>query len=556
MLTWFTGTERRQTLSDRWRRWLRRERPPVSIDTSPRVASGVTVDHFEIDRFDPLLAYLEQNPRVTHVERIPVNSPAVDALRREGIAVIVPLVTHGKLVGVINLGPRMSGQEYSRDDLTLLENLAVQSSSALRVAQLVREQQANLQERERIAQQLRLARDIQKTLLPKSIPDLPGWRLSAYYQPAWEVGGDFYDFIHFPDGQLGIIIGDVTDKGMPSALVMASTRSLLRASAERDNSPGKVLANANRALFDDIPPRMFVTCFYLLLDPATGRVRYANAGHDLPFRRNRGQVTELRATGMPLGLMPDMPYDEVETVLDEGETVLFYSDGLVEAHSTTGEMLGFPHVHQLLSNVTAEGPALIRTLLDDLGQFTGPEWRQEDDVTLVTLTRSHERIEMADETQSERNQHSAVENELVRFLVPSAPGNEVLAIEQVAVAVENLELPVQRMERLKTAVGEAVMNGMEHGNGFREDLPVEVSVSLANGRLIVRVFDAGNEMPSEPSADPDIEAKLAGLESPRGWGLFLIRSMVDEMRVLPSPSGKTTELILNLEGDDGNDTGL
>jgi serine phosphatase RsbU (regulator of sigma subunit)/anti-sigma regulatory factor (Ser/Thr protein kinase) len=555
MLSWIATTRDHARTSTRWRNWLRRDALTPSVDQPSNDASAAA-ERFEIDRYDPLLAYLEQNPRVMQVDRIELTSPAVDTLRRDGIAAIVPLVTHGKLIGIISLGPRLSGQEYSPDDFTLLENLATQSSAALRVAQLVREQQAGLQERERIAQQLRLARDIQKTLLPKSLPDLPGWQLSAYYRPAWEVGGDFYDFIHFPDGELGIIIGDVTDKGMPSALVMASTRSLLRSWAERERSPRAVLENANRVLFQDIPPHMFVTCFYLVLDPATGHIRYANAGHDLPYRRHAGGVSELRATGMPLGLMPDMTYEEDEAALIDGETIVFYSDGLVEAHNPSGEMLGFPRVRHLLATVDAEGPALIRTILDELDAFTGAAWRQEDDVTLVTLTRTRDRIEMPGEINNEPVHGSMVEDEVARFLVPSAPGNELLAIEQVETAVDHLGLPLPRLERLKTAVGEAVMNGMEHGNRFREDLPVEVSVSLEPGRLIVRVFDAGDDTSDEWSREPNLEAKLAGLESPRGWGIFLIRSMVDEVRVIPSSSGKTTELILDLEGSDDDNTGV
>ena len=135
------------------------------------------------------------------------------------------------------------------------------------------------------------------------------------------------------------------------------------------------------------------------------------------------------------------------------------------------------------------------------------------------------------------------------FQVPSVAGNEVLAIEQVVAAVEHISLPPSTVDRLRTAVGEAVMNGMEHGNRFREDLPVEVSVVLSGDRLIVRVFDAGTDVPDFENAVPDLQAKLEGREPPRGWGMFLMRSMVDEVRVFPDPSGKTTELILYLEDD-------
>ena len=138
-------------------------------------------------------------------------------------------------------------------------------------------------------------------------------------------------------------MGDATGKGMPAALVMATTRGMLRAVAQSLDAPGEVLARVNDALYPDVPSAMFVTCFYAILDPASGRMRYVNAGHDLPYVLHYGQSThELRATGMPLGLMHEMSYEEKEAVLTEGDTVLFYSGGLVEAHGPRYAMFGFP----------------------------------------------------------------------------------------------------------------------------------------------------------------------------------------------------------------------
>ena len=164
----------------------------------------------------------------------------------------------------------------------------------------------------------------------------------------------------------------MTDKGVPAALVMATTRALLRAAAERLVAPGDVLARANDVLCPDIPPKMFVTCLYAVIDTATGLVRYANAGHDAPYlRRSAGGVEELRARGMPLGLLPGMPYDEKEITLQPGDTLLLYSDGLVEAHNTQRAMLGFPQLRSLTES-HAGGAALIPFLMDQLAAFTGP----------------------------------------------------------------------------------------------------------------------------------------------------------------------------------------
>jgi steroid delta-isomerase-like uncharacterized protein len=247
---------------------------------------------------------------------------------------------------------------------------------------------AEVQERARIEQELRVARQIQQALLPEAVPELYGWQLAAYYKPAREVGGDFYDFLELGDGRLGLVVGDATGKGMPAALVMATTRGMLRAVAQALDSPGEVLRRVNDALYPDVPSAMFVTCFYAILDPAAGRLRYANAGHDLPYVLHHGEGThELQARGMPLGMMPEMSYEEKEAVLREGESVLFYSDGLVEAHDPNYEMFGFPRLGALIAEHGKER-SLVDSLLEDLYSFVGEGWEQEDDITLLTLRRS------------------------------------------------------------------------------------------------------------------------------------------------------------------------
>jgi predicted ester cyclase len=244
---------------------------------------------------------------------------------------------------------------------------------------------AEARERERIEQELRVARQIQQELLPEATPELDGWRIATYYGPAREVGGDFYDFLELEDGRLGLVVGDATGHGMPAALVMSTTRGMLRAVVQSSEFPGEVLARVNEALVADIPSSTFVTCFYGILDPESGRLRYANAGHNLPCRRHDGQAKELRARGMPLGLMPGMSYEEKEAVLEAGDSVLFYSDGLVEAHDPEGEMFGFPRLRRLVAEHDAEEGSLVGFLMHELRSFTGDGWEQEDDITLVTL---------------------------------------------------------------------------------------------------------------------------------------------------------------------------
>jgi serine phosphatase RsbU (regulator of sigma subunit)/anti-sigma regulatory factor (Ser/Thr protein kinase) len=525
---------------------------------------GKTVE-VDLQPADPLYSLFLEASGVVEIDRINVDSPALQALKEAGVKIAVPLVNQGELIGVLNLGNRLSEQDYSTEDRRLLYTLATQAAPALRVAQLARQQQVEARQRERLEQEMRVARIIQETLLPKQLPRLDGWQVAAHWQPARAVGGDFYDFYNFPDGRLGVSAGDVTDKGVPAALVMATTRSILRAASERHASPGKILAQANEMLCLDIPANMFVTCLYIILDPASGLLTIANAGHNMPMLHTCNGIVDLRAAGMPLGLLPGMPYDEVEAALSPGDSLLIYSDGLVEAHNPQREMFGFRHLRELMealphASQEAHGRAVMTYLLKELAEFTGPEWEQEDDLTFLAIDRdtatnsaaltAPHSAEGANPNPGEPN--DMIENSwqlLAEFSLPSEPGNEIQAMQLVVNAVQAIDLPNTTLERLKTAVAETTMNAIEHGNKYREDLPVDILVRTSRTALSIRITDrgGGKDIP-EPQA-PNLEAKLAGLQSPRGWGLFLIKNMVDEMHITTDEIHHTVELIFLLSGD-------
>ena len=495
--------------------WL--NAPERDREATRKSTTAIETPEIEIAPDDLLLAYLATVSGVVEVEKLDLDSQALRVMKSADIELVVPLVSQGELIGLLNLGPRLSQQEYSADDRKLLSDLSTQTAPAVRVARLVHQQQEaetryrtlveqtpaityvqeplessnpkavtyvspqyetilgyppeskiideehwnrivhpedrervlaeeartdqtgepfnveyrviagdgrvlwvrdeatlvrdeegqplywlgvqydvteqkrEAQERERIEQELRIARVIQQTLLPKTLPKLSGYDIAAYYQPAREVGGDFYDTFELEDGRLGLVVGDVTDKGIPAALVMATTRTMLRVSAQRLFPPAEVLKRANEELVADIPPNMFITCLYAILDTESGRLVYANAGHDPPYLRHHGSdVEELRARGVPLGLMPGMEYEEKEITLNRDESVLFYSDGLVEAHDPHHEMFGFPRLQRLVGTHRSGESSLIDFLLSELINFTGEDWEQEDDITLVTLERLEE----------------------------------------------------------------------------------------------------------------------------------------------------------------------
>ncbi len=519
---------------------------------TPAEQPGVAV---EIPEIDPLFAYLQSAPGPVDLARLDLTSTALEQLRDAGVALVVPLVTQGELIGTLNLGPRLSEQEYSSDDRRLLGTLAAQAAPAIRVAQLVREQAAEAAERERIDQELRLATMIQQQFLPKELPALRDWQVAAYYGPARAVGGDFYDVISLADGRVGVVVGDVTDKGVPAALVMARTQSTIRGEAARYDDPGALLERVNELLVPEMPSKMFVTCLYGILEPATGRFVFANAGHNLPYLRSSGDVTEVRATGLPLGLMPGMRYETAEMTVPAGADVLLYSDGFVEAHGPDGSMFGFPGLRQAFAGGRS-GNDLVDDLVGGLWRFTGRDWDQEDDLTIVTLRRtaSAGRSELAEApaaagTDADKPPAIAAvagadERTLATFSIPGEIGTEREVAERVATAVEGLAIPPASLERLKTAVSEAAMNAIEYGSAGRPDVPVAVAVTATDLEVLVRITDRALSGPISDAEEPDIEAKLAGLQKPRGWGLFLIRHMVDRMDVTQHADGQTVTLAL------------
>jgi anti-sigma regulatory factor (Ser/Thr protein kinase) len=321
---------------------------------------------------------------------------------------------------------------------------------------------------------------------------------------------------------------------------------------------------------------MFVTCLYAILDPRSGRLHFANAGHDLPYRHRSDGVDELRARGMPLGLMPGMSYEENELTLAPGEGVLLYSDGLVEAHNPQRAMFSFGRLQSLLASPSQRGEALVGLLLDELARFTGEGWEQEDDITMVLVGRETTAEDGGWRMEDEGSQASAhpssifhppssseepvvdrqmvaVDEEqrvLAEWTLPSEPGNERVAMERVGEAVAELGLPARRLERLKTAVAEATMNAIEHGNRNQPELPVEIRVQTSASEVIVEIVDQGGDKPIVESETPDLYAKLEGEQSPRGWGLFLIKSMVDDMRVESDERHHRIELIMHRENQE------
>ena len=298
------------------------------------------------------------------------------------------------------------------------------------------------------------------------------------------MGGDFYDVIPLAGGQVGFVIGDVTDKGVPAALVMAATRSVLRASAQRLIEPGAVLERVNEHLCPDMPAKMFVTCLYGVLDPTTGHFRFANAGHDLPYVKTAVGSVELRARGMPLGLMTGMEYEEKR---DRARARRLVAAALRRHRRGTrpaGQMFGFPRLKEAVARYPGGGE-LIDLVLADLRVA-------HRDLTPSRRTTSPWSTLPGRPAQGDSPNGTVTAQLLVEFEVPSAEGNERIALERVSRhgrAARPRRAPGS--SRLETAVGEATMNAMEHGNPTAPTSPVTVRVLRRADRVRVEVADLG-----------------------------------------------------------------
>jgi serine phosphatase RsbU (regulator of sigma subunit) len=242
--------------------------------------------------------------------------------------------------------------------------------------------------RERLETEVQLARQIQKTFIPDDMPVLSGWDLAARWRTARQVGGDFYDVIDLPEGRFGLFIADVADKGIPAALFMSLTRTLVRAAVLETDSPAKALRKVNDLLIPDTQQGMFVTAVYLVLDPESGQLTYANAGHNPPLWLTRGgKLERLSRTTMALGVIEGKGVEERTVQLKKGDRLLLYTDGLREAFSPDNELFGEERIIETLKSGKARSAGQVLEAIEaDLDQFVG-DLEQADDLTMLLLQR-------------------------------------------------------------------------------------------------------------------------------------------------------------------------
>jgi serine phosphatase RsbU (regulator of sigma subunit) len=293
----------------------------------------------------------------------------------------VPMLAGDQIVGMLAAQNYARPGAFTQEHVNILMTIAAQAAVALQNTRLIEA----LAEQERIQQELALARQIQQNLLP-SPPQVPGLFIAGLCQPAQETGGDLFDFFPIGEHRLGIVIGDVTGKGMPAALLMATVRSALRAQAAHDPDPARVLGIVNRFMVNDTQGKTYVTLVYGVLDTRAWTLTLANAGHLSPLLCGRHHTPlYLDAAGrLPLGLETEIEYVNQTCALQPGQALLLYTDGVVEARNARAQFLGFERLQDIVAH--QPGERLIETVLAHAAEFTGP-LALEDDLTLVVIQR-------------------------------------------------------------------------------------------------------------------------------------------------------------------------
>jgi len=294
-----------------------------------------------------------------------------------------PLSAQGKVLGILHIEGSDQGMPFSQEDLDLLSGIAQQAGVAILNAQMHQQ----LMGQQRLEQDMHFARQVQHSFLPSETLEVPGYHFDHTYIPAFDVGGDFYDFIPLPDRRIGVLIGDVSGKGVSAALLMARITSDMRYFATTERDPGQVLARANASLLKTAQDNMFATVLYLVLDLVQNTMTISNAGHIPPFirRARTNEIVELsEASSLALGVLPDAEFDEYSVTLEPRDSVLLCTDGVVEAKNSAQEEYGFARMVEAMRR--AAGVSLLQSVSKDLQRYAGTT-AQYDDITIVELTR-------------------------------------------------------------------------------------------------------------------------------------------------------------------------
>lgn len=417
--------------------------------------------------------------------------------------------------------PRGDEAAYLAQSFSKMASVIRSQQTALQEAnasleQRVQERTAELRrttaEKERIGSELRIASEIQKSILPRTFPPFPDradFEIYATTIPALEMGGDFYDFFLIDDKRLGVVIADVSGKGVPAAIFMAVSRSLLKATALASVSPSACLEHVNRLLCPDNDSAMFVTVFYGILHTESGELEFSNGGHNVPYIIGHDRIVPVgQPAGTALGIVDDARYHTNRMSLNAGETLVLYTDGVTEAMDAHGYFFSTPRLEQTLQRLVDQRPFdLLTKLVEDVQGFASGAV-QADDITLLALQyRLPALIELTLVNRSSELQRLA--SELERF-------------------AQNHRIPEPDIHAFSLGLDELVTNTISYGYDDQGPHEIRVRLMLANGRLSAEVEDDGR--PFNPLTAPQPDLTSAVEDRPvGGLGIHLVRSLMDHV---------------------------
>lgn len=478
----------------------------------------------------------------------------------------LPLRVFEQSVGVLNINSSLKAG-FSPEDIELAEAFSDQASVALQNARL------HDQEVTRIEQELTVARGIQTSLLPSVPPDIPELKVAFNSLAARQVSGDFFQLIPLTDGQWGIFVGDVSGKGMPAALIMAVMTTALRDEVIRQRDPGKLLGRLNERLLDRfLQVQMNSALLAAVFDPATYQLSIANAGMVQPYWRAEtdDEWDFVDIGGYPLGASQNVNYTSKVLKLRAGALMVLFSDGIIEAENWRGEFFGFERLEYLLNEMPTDISAeeALNRILNAVQQHIGERDPADDMTVMVLRTVGVERptepepeiedlpsiVDMVRSRRTERpvsvktTEEFLMPRENVELFLPSILGFEKVARSAAEAIARKMGFSDDRIDDLKTAVAEACMNAIEHGNLEDKATSVTVLLSSSSDHLEVRVVDRGRQQIPDPLPPP------GNSDSARGWGLFFIQSLMDEVEIVRSPEGNVVRMTIFL-GKDQDDLG-
>ncbi|HKN92825.1 MAG TPA: SpoIIE family protein phosphatase [Thermoleophilaceae bacterium] len=411
----------------------------------------------------------------------------------------VPLMDRaGRNIGLFHLSDKRDGA-FSHNDEAILVQLSQIFSVAIENLRLYEHEHD-------------IAQTLQRSLLPPSLPEIPGVALAARFRPAGagdEVGGDFYDIFEMGSDRWGIAVGDVCGKGAAAATVTALARYTLRATALHEREPSRILAVLNQALMRHAPEQRFCTIAYAALEPERGRLEIASGGHPPPLLLRRGKVETLGSSGMILGIMDDPPLNDSAVALEPGDTVVFYTDGVTDAHAPE-RMLSHEQLAAGLAECEGYSPAEVANHIETLA-LGGIDAPPRDDIAIVVLSLE----------SGARSRHVEAGG-TVEMTLELPPTAESAGAAREALAPLGERLDGSRLETIRLLVTELITNSIKHGEPG--EAPVKVKVTLNDHAVRVEVSDSGPgfEPPPRPSEPP---------VTPSGWGLYLVERLADRWGV-------------------------